>query len=283
MLYKVIVGMVWLYWIFRLGWLAMLGALLKTSRLSGPPARVGDDRCVPRDPEQTRKCVGAELKGVRSLNPSTRPDRFTTTLRRAAMPDRDLRHECFSDALPPERPRRRYRKILTARPGLPVRALVTSEYVTVTRTHFQDATTYACIGRENGCIFCRKHINPRIKGYLAGIDPIDGKECLIELTEGAMFSSEVIRLRKSPLRGHYIILTREGKAPNSPVSIRWEADPRRSLFSGLKQPFDVREAVLMMWDIPQEIIEVNTGESIKPDNSGFFPEELNSTDSQGED
>lgn len=198
------------------------------------------------------------------------------------MPERDLRQNCFSDGLPEQRPRRRFREVLTPRPGLDVKALVLSEYVLMTRTHYQESTTYACIGKEAGCLFCKRFIEPRIKGYLAGINSLNGKEALIELTEGAMYASEAIRLRKNPLRGNYIILKRDGQAKNSPVVIRWEADPRRSLFSGLKQPFDVREAVLIMWDIPQQIIDVGTGESIKPDNSGFFPEELNNTSGQEE-
>lgn len=191
----------------------------------------------------------------------------------------DPREACFGGDVPLPSERRKFYKIVSPKPGLEVEALITSSEVLISHTHFQEEQTFACTRCPTTCPFCKAGVRPRMKGYVCGVEPTSGKHVIIELTANTLYSVSRLCDRTQSLRGLFIRLFRRGKAKNSPVSAVLDANSHPGVRRNLPDPFDLKKALLDMWCLPTELVNVTTGEILQfepgdlfgPSSPGAYP------------
>lgn len=191
----------------------------------------------------------------------------------------DPREACFGGDVPLPAQRKKFYRISSPKPGQEVEALITSSEVLISYTHFQQEQTFACTRCPSSCPFCKAGVQPRMKGYVCGVDPTSGKAIIVELTANTLYAVPRLCDRTQSLRGLFIRLFRRGKAKNSPVTAVLDANSHPGVRRNLPEPFDLKRALLDMWAIPTEIVNVATGdvqpvevgELFGPSSPGAYP------------
>jgi len=146
--------------------------------------------------------------------------------------------------------------IMSPRPGQQLRCLITSADWQGVYTHFHESRTTPCLGDDLACEGCYRRRAKRWKAYVAGIMAGVGRQCLVELTIGALDSCDELKHSRGNLRGRYIILWRANMARNAPVRCKLE-DFRGDLH--IPAPFDIHAALCRIWGITQHGINDRDG------------------------
>ena len=164
------------------------------------------------------------------------------------MKETDWREQIFTPPPTPAAHRKKSYDVFSAKAGQERRAVILSAMVLRCNCHFAENTSKPCLNTP-GCPWCEKRWPKREKGYLCGLNLYNGRLVLIELTTGAWESCPNLLNHSSPLRGQVIVLTRRGKANNSPVTARLEALPTRMREADLPPAWDLRAALFVLWEV----------------------------------
>lgn len=175
----------------------------------------------------------------------------------------DPRYDRTFGEMPPPPISKRFFPILSPKPDMPVKAIITSDRPLACWTHYHNRETFPCTRSNDTCSLCRARLSPRWKAYLCGMVAITGKSAVIELTAGAVHSCPKIIDEKAKLRGWGIELFRGGRAVNAPVRCKlFEAPP--SISKGfIPPPFDLKSSLLRMWGNPFAGVDLSTEEVIE--------------------
>lgn len=136
--------------------------------------------------------------------------------------------------------------IVSPKPKQPITVLVTSERWVGVSTHYYDDRTRPCTGSELDCEGCYRKLAHRWKAYLAAVLQGSGRECIAEMTHGALQACPQMVDRSTNLRGKRLVLWRGGTAKNGPLHIRLESSAA-DLF--VPPPFDLMPALCRIWGI----------------------------------
>lgn len=140
--------------------------------------------------------------------------------------------------------------IASPKPNRPVNAVILSDRVLRVPTHFIDRRTTPHYAPVSLCAGCQLGQRPRVKGYLAGLDLVTKRYCVVELTAEAIRSNAMLSdVYGSSLRGMRLSLRRRGSSPNSAVSAELMT-PADS--SPPPPPFDLKAQLLTIWGVKDE-------------------------------
>lgn len=158
----------------------------------------------------------------------------------------DVFARTFTDE-PPPNGRTRGIPILAPKVGEPVEALILSDKVQPSWSHFRERVSYPCPRNTDVCPFNHGKNPPRWKGYLCGFDLKKRRRCLIELTSAAYSNTDTLRNKDGQLRGLVIRLARKDEFKESQVlaTIRECRGTERELLK--KKEWDLRACLLSMW------------------------------------
>jgi hypothetical protein len=111
-------------------------------------------------------------------------------------------------------------------------------------THHLDGSSFACIGKENGCPGCGPQSSKRWRAYFPAFCPQSGRLFLVELTPNAVRSCPALLDSNTPRKGRWIILRRRGQKANSPIMAELGEG-----FRHFRPPeaFDVKDALIRIW------------------------------------
>lgn len=179
----------------------------------------------------------------------------------------DAYDSAFSETPPEKRTRSPFYEILRPRPESEVSAIITSHFVTFTYTHYYDKQSYVCLTKRipdpppTTCPFCLKGWAARIKGYLCGFSLAKHRNVILEMTDNCLFTNNEIREGLVSLRGRLLKLVRKGKHKNSPVTAQLLQCFDRGALTKLPAPFDLKEALKVLWEIPTQQVFDSNGNS----------------------
>lgn len=146
---------------------------------------------------------------------------------------------------------RKYVEIVSARPKLPVFALITSSQLIGVYTHWQPPTktwdkgrTVPCLGDEIFCSGCQARRSKRWKGYLGCFNRRHSKNIIVEVTAEAANACPALIDPTNDLRGKIIELERIGDKHNSPVMARVVSPPGKVY---IPAAFNVHAQLARLW------------------------------------
>jgi len=139
-----------------------------------------------------------------------------------------------------------YIPVVSPRPNQQLHLLITSDRWKGVWTHYFDERTRPCTGTELDCDGCFRKLARRWKAYFCGVLPVSGKNCIIELTHGAMQSCPALLDKSASFRGRRLTLFRKNAARNAPVCVRLEG-AAVDLF--VPPSFDLLKALCNVWGI----------------------------------
>lgn len=126
-----------------------------------------------------------------------------------------------------------------------VEAVILSSEVVVVPTHYLDGRTQPHLRDPTLCDGCVLGKPIRSKGYLAAMDPRDGRQYLLEIPSQSLSDATDLRSRAGQLRGVSILLTRIGPRENSKVHVQLGITPLG--IENLPPEFDVQAALIHIW------------------------------------
>jgi len=145
-------------------------------------------------------------------------------------------------------------QILFPRPDEPVRVRIVSHDVLGVLTHYELAAdgykgrTRPCLG-EPACQWCMMGIAARWKGYVVGVNTVNGHVVLVEMTEGAVMSAHSQLMLSGSIRGKTLILKRTGRSRQSAVQATvLPADDRIAL----PEVIDPLPHLFRLWGLQQD-------------------------------
>lgn len=164
----------------------------------------------------------------------------------------------FSTSLPPKSANHGYTLRRTP-PAAPIRAIITSERLTVCDTHFYHGRTCPCEREVNEqgktiddsrCPACRDKQSWRTHAYLSAYDVKAHEHFIFECTDAAAKPLEEYFTANGTLRGCCLNAYRAKQAANSKVTII--ATPTNLQNVSLPAAPDVTAALCVLWRIPRE-------------------------------
>lgn len=151
--------------------------------------------------------------------------------------------------------------IVSPKPHSPVHVIITSDSWQGTWTHHYLDRTKPCLGSEFDCEGCAGRHGKRFKGYLCGALFGTGRDCIIELTHGAIRACPDLVTYNGQLRGLRMVLKRTGTAKNGPVKVEIG---NRLPDHAVPQDFNLMRALCKVWDFPYTECEGDAGTTYIP-------------------
>jgi len=150
----------------------------------------------------------------------------------------------FSNQVPSD-PRGTSLPLLRCPPGKVLTAVVTSDDIIGTNTHYYHGRTLPC--DDQSCPACDDGLPWRWHGYLSIWNPATAKQALFELTARAAEPFKDYRQTYGTLRGCMMAAKRANSAPNSKVLIHTKPADLASIT--LPEPPDVIAALAIIWNL----------------------------------
>lgn len=141
---------------------------------------------------------------------------------------------------------REYHRIVRARPGSALRALVLSDHAELVLVHWVGQRSRPHLIPPGSCPGCQARTRYRLVGYLAGWLPASSTWSIVEVPEEAStIHYDALRGLGGSLRGLRVVLVRAGQAANSRVDLSWEGSPHS--VGELPPVPDLRAALVRIW------------------------------------
>lgn len=156
----------------------------------------------------------------------------------------------FSNEPPPEARRPGIRLVRTPA-GRPIVAVITSDDVVGTPTHFYKHRTLPCEGVD--CEACRAGYPWRWHGYISCVDESTHEHVLFEFTAKASDYFKAYKKQHGTLRGCLFHAARAGQRYNAPVIIRCR--PADLAGRSLPQQLNIPPLLCHIWNVAVEIPE----------------------------
>jgi len=157
-----------------------------------------------------------------------------------------------------------YIPVVSAKPGITIRAVLLGGYTFACDTHWLDNRTFPHVEPAEICQGCLEKRRRRWKGYLGGWLPGKCRRCIVEITADAARNCPALFNGKQELRGRVLALSRIGRAVNAPVRAEFGPPPPKDGIKNLPDPFSVATALYRLWGLESEDVDAGSA----PDQVG---------------
>lgn len=134
--------------------------------------------------------------------------------------------------------------LVRCRPGVPIRGVCINPALYGVPCHYADGRTVPCVRRWGPCGPCVDGLRQRWYGYLAYLEGMSGRICLVEVTKEAAVGCELLSTAGETLRGRPFTLKRNGESKRARCSLEFSAIvPAKRLPDAI----DIRQALSRVW------------------------------------
>jgi hypothetical protein len=153
----------------------------------------------------------------------------------------------WTETAPPDAANYGYR-LIRCPAARPLRAIVLSDRVIGTRTHYAKGRTLPCEGKD--CEACNNALPWRWHAYLAILAGDNAEKCVLELTAAAAEQLAKPLKDYGTLRGLELLLERPARKPNGRIRILWKRNGTPT--TTLPLPPSIEQIMLHIWGLDQD-------------------------------